>query len=197
MLIKPFPKVENIHVIAFPIPDFSDLITANVYAVGKGPITLIDTGPKIPGSLKFIQEQIKLGGFDIEDIERIIITHGHADHFGLAVSIREAAKHSVECFIQTEDKWRIISENFIQDMWSKEMDCSVFDFMGGRKGVFRFKSTFSSSRGSFFTYKKIHNREIHEVLVDCHKRYWVLDDKVSTEYFPSYRKKMSECPKKS
>ena len=46
MLIEPFPDVENIHVIAIPMPDFSALITANVFAVGKGPLTLIDTGPE-------------------------------------------------------------------------------------------------------------------------------------------------------
>lgn len=122
MLIKPFPDVENIQVIPIPMPDFSDLITANVFAVGKGPLTLIDTGPKIQGSFGFIQQHLKLGGFSIEDVERIIITHGHADHFGLAVNIREAAGHPVECFIHPEDKWRVLSENFIHDLWSKEMD---------------------------------------------------------------------------
>jgi len=122
MLIKPFPDIENIQVIAIPMPDFSDLITANVYAVGKGPLTLIDTGPKMHGSFRFIREHLKLGGFDIEDVDRIIITHGHADHFGLAGHIRAAAGHPVECFIHTEDTWRLLSENFIQDMWSKEMD---------------------------------------------------------------------------
>ena len=122
ILIKTFPKIANIHVIAIPLPDLPDLITANIYAVGKGPVTLIDTGPKIPGSLEFIQEQIKLAGFNIDDIERIIITHGHADHFGLAVSIREAAGHPVECVIHTEDKWRVTSGNPIESMWSREME---------------------------------------------------------------------------
>jgi len=70
------------------MPEPPDLITANVYAVGKGPITLIDTGLKIPGSLEFIHKKLKEAGFDFNDIERIIITHGHVDHFGLAVSIQ-------------------------------------------------------------------------------------------------------------
>ena len=74
------------------------------------------------GSFGFIQEQLKLRGFAFQDVERIIITHGHADHFGLAGKIREAAGHPVECFIHPEDKWRVLSENFIHDLWSKEMD---------------------------------------------------------------------------
>lgn len=122
MLIKPFPKLENIHAIAIPLPGFSDLITANMYTVGKGPVTFIDTGPKIPGSLEFIQDQIKLAGFDIQDIERIIITHGHVDHFGLVASIREVARHPDECFIHAEDKWRVSNENFQEGMWSEELE---------------------------------------------------------------------------
>jgi len=120
MLIKPYPKVENIHPVAIPLPGYSDLITANLYAVGKGPLTLIDTGPKFPGTLEFVQEQLKLAGIDVNDVERIIITHGHLDHFGLAVSICEAAGHPVECFIHAEDKWRVSSENFQEEMWSTE-----------------------------------------------------------------------------
>lgn len=121
-MIQSFPKATNIHAIAIPFPEPPDLITANVYAVGKGPITLIDTGPKIPGSFEFLRKKLRLTGFDLSDIERIIITHGHVDHFGLAVSIREAAGHPVECFIHTEDKWQVSSESFQEEMWSEEAE---------------------------------------------------------------------------
>lgn len=122
MLIKPFPKLENIHAIPIPMPEPPELITANVYAVGKGPVTLIDTGPKTPGSLAFIQRQLKLAGLDINDIERIIITHGHVDHFGLAVGIQETVGHPVSCFIHSQDRWRVSSDTFQEVLWSKEAD---------------------------------------------------------------------------
>ena len=121
-MIQSFPKAKNIHAIAIPFPEPPDLITANVYAVGKGPITLIDTGPKIPGSLEFLRKKLRLAGFDISDIERIIITHGHVDHFGLAASIRDAAGYPIECFLHAEDRFQISSENFQEDMWSKELE---------------------------------------------------------------------------
>jgi glyoxylase-like metal-dependent hydrolase (beta-lactamase superfamily II) len=121
MLIKPFPKLENIHAVAIPLPEPPDLITANVYAVGKNPITLIDTGPKIPGSFEFVRKKLQSAGFDFNDIERIIITHGHVDHFGLAVSICEAAGHSIQCFLHGEDTWRVVSKGFHEGMWSKGM----------------------------------------------------------------------------
>jgi glyoxylase-like metal-dependent hydrolase (beta-lactamase superfamily II) len=120
MLIKPFPELESIHAVAIPLPDVSDLITANLYAVGKGPITLIDTGLKTPGTLEYIQSELARAGLDIEDLQRIIITHGHMDHFGLAASIREVAGHPIECFVHWQDKWQISSENFGKEIWSKE-----------------------------------------------------------------------------
>jgi glyoxylase-like metal-dependent hydrolase (beta-lactamase superfamily II) len=120
MLIKPYPKTRNTHAVAIPLPGFSDLITANLYVLGKSPVTLIDTGPKFPGSFDFVTEEIKDAGFDIRDVERVIITHGHLDHFGLAVKIREAARGPVEFFLHGEDKWRISSEAFEEDAWSKE-----------------------------------------------------------------------------
>lgn len=122
MLIKPFPKVDNINAIAIPLPDVSDLITVNVYVVGKGPLTMIDTGIKAEGSLELIQSQLALSGFNLEDIDRILLTHGHMDHFGLVASIRDTISHPVECFIHAEDEWEMSRENFLHEMWSEEME---------------------------------------------------------------------------
>ena len=120
MQIKPFPELENITAIAIPVPGVSNLITVNLYAVGSGPITLIDTGLKAPGSLECVERELREGGLDLDDIERIIITHGHMDHFGLAAAIRESVRHPIECFIHGEDQWQISSENFGKEMWSEE-----------------------------------------------------------------------------
>jgi glyoxylase-like metal-dependent hydrolase (beta-lactamase superfamily II) len=122
MLIKPFPELESLHAVAIPLPDASDLITANLYAVGKGPITLIDTGLKTPGTLEYIQSELAKAGLGFEDLQRIIITHGHMDHFGLAASIREAVGRPIECFVHRQDKWQISSENFGKELWSKEAE---------------------------------------------------------------------------
>jgi len=146
MLIKPFPKLEDIHAIAIPLPEPPDLITANVFAVGQGPITLIDTGPKIPGSLEFVRRKLLQGGFDFFDIERIILTHGHVDHFGLAVDIGEAAGHPIECFIHAEDRWRVSPENFHEERWSEEI--AHFMAIAGmpQKEIEKMRKRFSSIR---------------------------------------------------
>lgn len=146
MLIKPFPKLEDIHAIAIPLPEPPDLITANVFAVGQGPITLIDTGPKIPGSLEFIRRKLLQGGFDFCDIERIILTHGHVDHFGLATDIGEAAGHPIEYFIHAEDRWRVSPKNFHEERWNEEM--AHFAAIAGmpQKEIERMRKRFSSIR---------------------------------------------------
>ncbi len=58
--------------------------TPNIYAVGTGPVTLIDSGYDRPSSLDLILEA--LGD---ADLERIVLTHGHIDHAGSAWKLRE------------------------------------------------------------------------------------------------------------
>ena len=125
MVIKPFPHVENIHAVAIPFVGFSDLITANVYVLGKGPLTLIDAGPKINGAMDFLRDQLSNIGCSFEDIERIIVTHGHVDHFGLGASIRNAAARTIRILAHPEEKWRMSTRNFEAGLWSREAN----DFM--------------------------------------------------------------------
>ena len=120
--IKAFPKLPNIHAISIPLPEDTQLVTANLYAVGNGPITLIDTGPKYPGLLDFVRERLETIGFGFEDIERIIATHGHVDHTGSAVEIRRAAGNSIDFFIHPEENWLISEERFQDYMWSNEAE---------------------------------------------------------------------------
>jgi glyoxylase-like metal-dependent hydrolase (beta-lactamase superfamily II) len=122
MLIEPFPHLEDIHAVAIPFVGFPDLITANVYVLGKGPLTLIDAGPKISGAMDFLRRELNAIGFGFEDIERIIVTHGHVDHFGLAARIREAAGRAVKILAHPEEKWRMSIENFESGLWSQEAD---------------------------------------------------------------------------
>jgi len=143
MLIKPFPKVEGIHAVVLPLPGDIDLITVNYFIVGRGPLTLIDTGPKFPGSVEITQRHLEPLGFDISDIDRIIITHGHLDHFGQAVSIREAAGHPVECIIHADDKWRVSLEDYHEDSWSTEADNFMAKVDMPPKGIEKVKKRFA------------------------------------------------------
>ena len=106
MQMRPFPKLKNIYPVAIPFPNDSHLISANVYALGKNAVTLIDTGPKLPGIFTGLESRLRLAGIKMTAIERIIVTHGHIDHFGLAVDIQKAAGRPVQCLIHDDDRWK-------------------------------------------------------------------------------------------
>jgi glyoxylase-like metal-dependent hydrolase (beta-lactamase superfamily II) len=63
----------------------------NCYVATARPITLIDTGTKWDASRRALQAEWAELGLKIEDVRRIIITHAHADHYGLAADIVRAS----------------------------------------------------------------------------------------------------------
>jgi glyoxylase-like metal-dependent hydrolase (beta-lactamase superfamily II) len=56
----------------------------NTYLIIDDPITLLDTGPKTDEALSALREQLRNLGFTVADIRRIVLTHTHEDHCGLA-----------------------------------------------------------------------------------------------------------------
>lgn len=64
----------------------------NVYLIAEDPITLIDTGPKTKEATESLREGLRRAGFLASDIRRIVLTHAHEDHCGLARSLRDQAK---------------------------------------------------------------------------------------------------------
>ena len=56
----------------------------NIYIIVEEPITLLDTGPKTEEALAALREQLRSLGLIVRDLKRIILTHTHEDHCGLA-----------------------------------------------------------------------------------------------------------------
>ncbi|NWG03934.1 MAG: MBL fold metallo-hydrolase [Syntrophaceae bacterium] len=73
---------KRIHKIELPIP--FPLRTTNVYFIDDSPKTLIDAGIKTEASYHALKKGLNLIGYDLNSIERILITHGHIDHYGQA-----------------------------------------------------------------------------------------------------------------
>lgn len=61
----------------------------NIYLVIEDPLTLVDTGPKTDEALAALRAQLQQLGFAIKDIQRVILTHTHEDHCGLAATIQQ------------------------------------------------------------------------------------------------------------
>ncbi|HEY0321542.1 MAG TPA: MBL fold metallo-hydrolase [Pyrinomonadaceae bacterium] len=64
----------------------------NCYLIAEDPVTLIDTGPKTREAVAALHEGIRRARFRVSDIRRIVLTHAHEDHCGLARSLRDEAK---------------------------------------------------------------------------------------------------------
>jgi glyoxylase-like metal-dependent hydrolase (beta-lactamase superfamily II) len=120
--MKPYPDIEHVYPLIRSMPGFPYLISANIYAIGKGPVTLIDTGPKMLDSIEILNIKLDEIGFGWNDIERILFTHAHVDHTGLAMKIMEAAGRPIECFIHAEDQWRVLKGNHQEQIWNEETE---------------------------------------------------------------------------
>lgn len=120
--MEPLPSLENILSIELEVPEFSNLQTANIYALGRGPVTLIDTGPKFDRSLGFLTHRLKTAGLSLKDVNRIILTHAHIDHAGLVTKIREAAGREIECYIHKNEKWSLLESQNRKQAWNSQTD---------------------------------------------------------------------------
>jgi glyoxylase-like metal-dependent hydrolase (beta-lactamase superfamily II) len=56
----------------------------NAYLIEDSPLTLVDSGPNSAKALDELEQALAQRGHTIEDIELLVITHQHIDHFGLA-----------------------------------------------------------------------------------------------------------------
>jgi glyoxylase-like metal-dependent hydrolase (beta-lactamase superfamily II) len=64
----------------------------NAWAVAAGDgIVLFDTGIGGKGGLRNLDLALAQAGFGLEDVRLLVCTHAHADHYGLAAPITEAA----------------------------------------------------------------------------------------------------------
>lgn len=64
----------------------------NVYLIRQDPVTLIDVGPKTDAAAKALRGKLGQHGVHFSDVRRIVLTHAHEDHCGLAKRIRDEAK---------------------------------------------------------------------------------------------------------
>jgi glyoxylase-like metal-dependent hydrolase (beta-lactamase superfamily II) len=72
----------GIHRLAIPTP--FQVGRVNAYLIEDDPLTLIDSGPNSGKALDELEQALAARGHAIEDIELLVITHQHIDHFGLA-----------------------------------------------------------------------------------------------------------------
>ncbi|HZK01506.1 MAG TPA: MBL fold metallo-hydrolase [Anaerovoracaceae bacterium] len=67
-----------------PVPTPYAVGPVNSYLIKARPYTLIDPGPETNEAKEALGKGLNAAGVDIGDIERVVLTHSHSDHCGLA-----------------------------------------------------------------------------------------------------------------
>ncbi|MEW6209492.1 MAG: MBL fold metallo-hydrolase [Acidobacteriota bacterium] len=89
----------RIHRISVPTPFYVGPV--NVYLIDEEPLTLIDAGPRTDEAIDALRSGLARLGRRLSDIKRIIVTHAHADHYGLTRLIREES--GAQVFVHSWD----------------------------------------------------------------------------------------------
>lgn len=99
---------EGIHRLAIPTP--FQVGRVNAYLIEDEPLTLIDSGPNSAKALDELEQALQALGHRIEDIELLVISHQHIDHFGLASILARRSGAEVAALSGLDDYLRSFRE---------------------------------------------------------------------------------------
>jgi glyoxylase-like metal-dependent hydrolase (beta-lactamase superfamily II) len=84
----------NARIVKIPLP-LAHIGSVNVWLLHGNPVTLVDTGLRDDAALVSLEEGLRAQGLRVEDIELVLATHHHVDHFGLAATIKRRSGASI------------------------------------------------------------------------------------------------------
>ena len=82
---------------SLPIPTPFLVGRVNCFLIEDDPLTLLDTGPNSGKALDELEQALGRHGRRIEDLERVVLSHQHIDHLGLASILRRRSGAEVIC----------------------------------------------------------------------------------------------------
>lgn len=100
-MYKSLPITPVVLPLPFPSPD-----SVNVYLINDDPVTLVDAGMKSSRSLESLERALARHGIGFQEIRRILITHGHFDHFGAAGELQR--RSGAEVLIHEADRSKVV-----------------------------------------------------------------------------------------
>lgn len=87
--VNPKEVARGIYQIEIPTPFAVGPV--NVYLLEGSSLTLVDVGPLTKEAWQVLSLAIKRMGYEISDIQQIVLTHHHVDHCGLLERVRQAS----------------------------------------------------------------------------------------------------------
>ncbi len=117
--------------INIPLPDYFTYSAVNIYLIKEEPVTLIDTGPYTENILLILKKAFNEHNLLFSDIKRILLTHGHVDHSGLAGYFEK--NFGTEVFIHKNDYSKIASKNEDKINFKKRTFVNLLEKFGFEK----------------------------------------------------------------
>lgn len=117
--------------IGLPTP-WSGLGDAFAYLIPQEPITLVDAGMGIPEAKAVFLGALAAAGIRLDQIKRVIATHAHVDHIGLAGWIQQEAGaelwiHPFEAGkLRRADWWAEAQIRFLQECGLSQTEATTF-----------------------------------------------------------------------
>ena len=99
----------QVHRIELPTP--FPVGPVNAYLLAGEPLTLVDAGPKTEAAQAALEAGVQTVGHRMEEIRRIVLTHGHTDHFGNAGWV--AARSGAEIFAHPADRPKFAGDRWV------------------------------------------------------------------------------------
>jgi glyoxylase-like metal-dependent hydrolase (beta-lactamase superfamily II) len=99
----------QVHRIEVPTP--FPVGPVNAYLLAGDPLTLVDAGPKTEAAQAALEVGVQAAGHRIEEIRRIVLTHGHTDHFGNARWV--AGRSGAEILAHPSDRPKFAGDRWV------------------------------------------------------------------------------------
>lgn len=100
--------MDNVHQLGITTP--FDIGRVNCYIIDMDGLTLLDPGPATEEAYSDLTTGLKNHGFTVADVDRVLITHPHSDHFGLVSRVvtesdarTVAHRDAVRCLVDPSD----------------------------------------------------------------------------------------------
>ncbi len=107
--------LDYLHTLVIPTP--FPVGPVNCYLAEGDELTLIDTGPKDAAALAALREELRARGFALSDVRRVIVSHAHVDHMGLAAQI--VAESGARVLAHARNRWWLTD---FHNEWGRRYD---------------------------------------------------------------------------
>lgn len=118
--VNPKEIVPGLFQIELPIPIESLRSVFAYFAFDGKDNLLIDTGWQGANSKKALEAALEVIGFSLRDIQTVVVSHLHPDHFGLAEDIKDSAPNSKLIMHRSDASWILNSreeyERFMKEL---------------------------------------------------------------------------------